>query len=514
MKILLLPIFFLLSAVPAVFAAVPAYRDGSVPLEERVSDLLGRMTPEEKESLLSGVDSMDLPAVERLGIPKFRMTDGPMGVRLNSGEPGTAFPSGILMAAAFDPDLVRRTASAMAVETLAYGRDMLLGPCVNIARVPQGGRNFESYGEDPWLASRLSAAYVSGLQSGGAAASVKHYALNNQETDRGGVDVRIGERAMHEIYLPAFESAVRAGAWSVMAAYNKVNGRYASENGPLLNGILKERWGFKGFVVSDWGATHGTASAANAGLDVEMPSGRYFGGGKLLKAVSDGAVNGAALDDKVRRVLRAMIGSGAFDRTDADRPPRSAIASSGHRALALEAAGKGMVLLKNEGGLLPLSVSGGTIAVLGPLAAVYSSGAGSSRVTPSAPVSPLEGLRGRAGPGIAIRYSEVVKLPVEMRPADPSWFSPPKGKGGVSDRGLYGEYFGNRELKGRPAAVRLDRSIDFSWGAGRPAEGVGADDFSVRWTGILRVPASGSYHIALRSDDGTRLWIDGAPVID
>jgi beta-glucosidase len=510
----LIPVLFcaVLSSLPAA-AAEPLYKDPAAPVEARVEDLLARMTLDEKVEQLSGVNSMDLPANGRLGIPRLRMTDGPLGVRLNGGDKATAFPSGILMAASFDPELVARAAAAMAAETLAAGRDMLLGPCVNIARVPQGGRNFESYGEDPWLASRLAAAFVGGLQGRKVLASVKHYALNNQEIERGRIDVRASERAIHEIFLPAFEAAVRAGAWTIMAAYNKINGRYASENDYLLNKVLKERWGFKGFVVSDWGATHSTAEAANGGLDVEMPSGKFFGGGKLQNALAGGTVSQAVIDDKVRRVLRVLIGGGIFDRKDSDRPSRAVTAGPEHRALALEAAQKGIVLLKNDG-ILPLAGRVRTVAVLGPAAAVYCSGGGSSQVPPAAPVSALEGLRGRAGPDIRIDYAAGVKMPVDLSPVEAQWFYPPPGKSGGIKRGLYAEYYNTPDLKGEPAVARVDPSVNFFWGAGSPWTGVNADNFSVRWTGSLRVPGDGTYDIAVRADDGTRLWVDGELVID
>jgi beta-glucosidase len=487
--------------------ATPAFQDPSAPLEARVSDLLGRMTLDEKIAQLSGFDSFDLPACERLGIPRLRMTDGPLGVRAHSGEKATAFPSGILTASTFDTALAERAAAAMADETLALGRDMLLGPCVNIARVPMGGRNFESYGEDPFLASRMAEAFVRGLQGRKALASVKHYALNNQEFERMSMDVRASERAMHEIYLPAFDAAVRAGAWTVMAAYNKINGLHASENGYLLNEILKKRWGFKGFVVSDWGATHSTVEAANEGLDVEMPSGEYFGGGRLQKALSEGKVSQAAIDDKVRRVLRARIGSGAFDRREHDRPPRSSAGSPAHRELALAQAREGIVLLKNDG-LLPLKAR--SVAVIGPNAQACRAGGGSSLVPAAAETSPLSALRAQAG--LDVVFEAGVELPGRLLMMDPAWLSPPPGKG--SGRGLFAEYFNNLELQGEPALARVDEAVDFDWGDGPPAEGVGKDGFSVRWTGRLRVPRTGEYDLAVRSDDGARLWVDGGIVID
>jgi beta-glucosidase len=501
----------LLSAPPAAASAeAVVYKDRSAPVDARVEDLLARMTLDEKVSLLSGADAMSLPAIARLGIPPLKMTDGPLGVRFDKA---TAFPAGIALGASFDPDLVARVAAAMGDEALALGRDMLLGPCVNIARTPLGGRNFESFGEDPHLAARMAAAYVAGLQGRKVLASVKHFALNNQETGRMTIDVRAAERAEREIYLPAFEAAVRAGAWTVMAAYNKINGFHASENEILLNDVLKTGWGFQGFVVSDWGATHSTVPAANAGLDVEMPSGEFFGGGKLQAAVRDGRLPLSVVDDKARRVLRAMIGGGVFDRRDSERPSRDVIGSSEHLALAREAATEGLVLLKNDGALPIVAEGLKTLAVIGPLADVDARGGGSSYVSPiKEPVTVLAGLREALSGGAAVSYARGVALPGVLDAFDPSWLRPPwlHGKG----PGLYGEYFANRELRGKPAFARVDRTIDFDWGLNGPGGGLGTENYSARWTGSLRVPRTGDYELGERSDDGARLWIDGALVID
>lgn len=501
----------LAAAVPAASAPAskPVYKDPAAPVEARVEDLLGRMTLEEKVRQLSGVDDMDLPANARLGIPKIRMTDGPIGVRVNDGSPATAFPSGVMSAATFDPALMAAAAKAMAVETSALGRDMLLGPCVNIARVPHGGRNFESYGEDPFLAARMSESWVKGLQGEKILASLKHYALNNQEANRMTVDVRVGERAMHELYLPAFHAAVKAGTWSVMAAYNRINGYYASENDYLQNELLKKQWGYKGFVVSDWGATHSTVDAANHGLDAEMPSGIFFGVGKLDKAVKEGKVAQAVVDDKVRRVLRAIIAGGVFDRKPSDRPARSAVGSEAHRAIALDMARKGVVLLKNDG-VLPLKAK--TVALIGPGMDHYSVGGGSARVTPTVRGNPLDVLTARGAPSLVV--SRGVAFPSELRLFPSEWLTPPPGKG--TGNGLYAEYFANKDLKGEPTVTRVDTDISYVWGEGAGWHRLPNDGFSIRWTGRLRIPAGkgGDYDVATRADDGTRLWVDGKLVID
>ena len=503
-----------LALTPAFAAeAVPVYKNPAAPVEARVDDLLGRMTLDEKIDLLSGVDDMDLRANARLGIPKLRMTDGPLGVRLNAGDKATAFPAGIALASAWDPALLQRVAAQMGEETLALGRDMLLGPCINIARTPQGGRNFESFGEDPYLAARLAAAYVTGLQSQKVLASTKHFALNNQETERGTIDVRASERAIREIFLPAFAAAVRAGTWTVMASYNQINGHHASENDVLQNQILKKEWGFAGFIVSDWGATHSTVGAANGGLDVEMPSGEFFGGGKLQAALKDGSVAPAVVDDKARRVLRAMIGGGVFDRKDSDRPARSVAAGPEGAALALRAAQEGIVLLKNEGGILPLGSGVKSVALIGPSAGTARpSGGGSSEVPAPYAISALDGLRERAGAALDVRFVAGLRMPGELIPLEKDWLTPPPGKG--EGHGLYAEYFNNMTLEGKPAVTQIDPPVNFDWGGDVPWKGITRDNFSIRWTGRLRVPKSGDYELAARSDDGTRLWLDGKLIVD
>ncbi|KAA6459249.1 glycoside hydrolase family 3 protein [Acidobacteria bacterium AB60] len=276
-------------------AAVPAdapYKNSGLPVEQRVADLLSRMTLEEKASMLEGSGWMESMPIERLGIPPIKMADGPMGVRSWMGSSAitssanapmkvesTAFPAGVAMAATWDTELVQREGRAIAQEVKALGRDMILGPTVNINRQPLWGRNFEGYGEDPYLAGRLAVAYIRGVQGEGVIPSVKHFAANNEEYERHRIDAHISERALHEIYLPAFKAAVRdGGVWNVMSAYNKVNGVHMAENKALLQDVLKKEFGFQGFVISDWGSTYSTAPTVNAGMDLEMP------GGEAMKA--------------------------------------------------------------------------------------------------------------------------------------------------------------------------------------------------------------------------------------
>ncbi len=426
------------------------YKNPKLPAEQRAEDLLGRMTLDEKLAMMAGATWMESAPNARLGIPSLKMADGPVGVRSWSGPsaltnaPGsklpqilsTAFPSGVALGATWDPEMLHKVGQTLGQEVRALGRNMLLGPSINIHRTPWAGRNFETYGEDPYLTSRLVVEYIKGMQSEGVIATVKHYAANSQEFERRTIDEKISERALHEIYFPGFKAAVEeAGVWSVMSAYNKVNGQWCSENSYLLKDTLKGRWGFKGFVVSDWGGTHGAVEDTVGGLDIEMPAPVYaqklvsrderrqmFTGGfqtpeALKKALSEGKVTQAAIDERARRMLWAMFSAGIFDRTDAasgevDKPAEIAVA----RAAATE----GIVLLKNEGAVLPLATPKvKAIAVIGPNAAVArTGGGGSSNVRPKYAISPLEGIRARAGSEFQVSYALGVPMEGEAHEKD------------------------------------------------------------------------------------------------
>jgi beta-glucosidase len=418
-------------------SAVPPYKDSRLPVEQRVQDLLSRMTLQEKVAMLSGADWMQSVPNERLGIPSIKMADGPIGIRSWAGPSSetkkegakkkvatTAFPAGVAMAATWDTALVQSEGQAIGQEMKALGRGMILGPTVNINRTPLWGRNFEGYGEDPFLTSRLAVAYIKGVQGEGVIATVKHFAANNQEFERHRVNAVIDERALHEIYFPAFKAAVEeAGVWSVMSAYNKVNGVYCAENSYLLKDVLQKEWNFKGFVVSDWGSTYSTVDTVNAGMDLEMPGGdpmkRWLqepktqaagnGGGwlvpeEVLTQISAGKISTATIDDNVGRILRIIFLSGQFDK-----PPAATgeIDTPEQRAVARKAATESIVLLKNSGDLLPLdSAKIHSVAVIGPNAAVaQTGGGGSSLVVPKYAISPLKGIQDRAGESVKINYA-------------------------------------------------------------------------------------------------------------
>ncbi|GGX67921.1 beta-glucosidase family protein [Streptomyces fructofermentans] len=378
------------------------------PAGPRVEGLVARLTLDEKISLLHGAtDPEDLgqagyvPGVARLGIPPLRLADGPAGVR--AARHATALPAPVLLASAFDPALARRYGGVIGREGRALGQDVLLSPMVNLIRTPYAGRNFETFSEDPLLSADLVAEEIRGIQGEGLIATVKHFAMNNQEQDRESVDVRVDEQTLHEVELRAFEAAVRAGTHAVMGSYNKVNGIHACENAVLLTDVLRDRWGFRGWVMTDWHAAHSTVAALTAGLDMEMPDGRYFGAA-LKSAVENGGVPRAYVDRSVRRLLTAMDGVGLLDGSAPPRPARDAAAGA---AVALEVAKAGATLLRNEHGTLPLTGRAArSIAVVGPTGALpFVSGGGSAHVVPDHADSPLTAITARAGAGARVAYA-------------------------------------------------------------------------------------------------------------
>jgi beta-glucosidase len=424
------------------------YKNPKLAVEQRVADLLARMTLEEKVSMLSGSGWMESTPIPRLGIPAIKMADGPMGIRLWTGSSAstsvegivhtfssTAFPAGIDVAASWDPELAREEGRAIGQEMVSVGRDMILGPTVNIQRTPLWGRNFESYGEDPYLSGRIAVGYIQGVQGEGVIPSVKHFVVNNQEFERHRIDVSVDERTLHEIYFPAFEAAIKDGhVWTVMSSYNKVNGLYAAES-PLLKQELYENSGFKGFVISDWGSTYSTAATVNAGMDLEMPGGPpmlkwlagpnphaagndggYLVPEKVLPLVKSGAIPVANVDENVGRILTVIFEAGLFDHPHKGGVP---IDTAAQRAVARKAADEGIVLLKNQGGVLPLNTATlHSIAVIGPNAAVARvGGGGSGLVYAKDVVAPLDGIRKRAVK-VDVRYALGVAMPGEEKDQD------------------------------------------------------------------------------------------------
>jgi beta-glucosidase len=489
-------------------AAGADYHDTKLPVEKRIDDLISKLSLPEKIDLLYGDGDFSTKGNARLGIPAIHMTDGPMGVRGGYGKQATAFPAAIAMAASFDPALTAKVSAAITNEANALGYDMLLAPCVNISRHPLGGRNFENFGEDPLLTTEVSLGYLRGIQSEGLIPSTKHLALNDQDFKRMTLNVIADERTMEEIYLPPFKAAVRAGTWSVMTAYNKINGEFGSENVRLLD-ILKNRWGFKGFVVSDWWATHSTVAPAMAGLDLEMPDGQNFGA-PLLEAVQKEEVPVSTVDDKVRRILRAMFSTGLFDRKS--RPPETVVGSTGHRKLAKQLADESMVLLKNDAKILPLHAAGlKTVAVIGGGGRhMRMGGKGSSMVNPTWVKSPLEVLREKQ-PSIKWQYAAGVRLRGDF---DSIFSANWTVDANSAQHGVRAEYYASPDLSGNPALKRTDPNIDFDWAWNAPGAGLRQEKFSVRWTGFYHPDQTGDAVLALRSNNGAKLWLDGKLLID
>ncbi|NQV42503.1 MAG: glycoside hydrolase family 3 C-terminal domain-containing protein [Candidatus Marinimicrobia bacterium] len=474
-------------------------------IEKQINDILAQMTLEEKANMLGGdTTGFDSKPLAHLGIPALRMTDGPNGVRWGKA---TSFPVGVCMAATWDTSLVHELGQALGRETKAQGRNVLLGPCVNIHRDPHAGRNFESYGEDPYLAARMAVNWVKGLQSEQIIATTKHFAVNNQEFERNSMDSRVDERVLREIYFPAFKAAVQeGGTWAVMSSYNRVNGQYASSNTWLLNDVLKDEWGFKGFVMSDWGAVHSIVPTMYAGLDIEMPNGKYLNTKNVVQAINEGRMKESRVDEKIRRMLRSMLAMNLFEN---EIPQGGAVHTPEHLDIARRVAEAGIVLLKNQDQILPLNTNKiKSIAVLGPNAGVLrTGGGGSSKIDPIEAQSPFEALI-EAAPDLEISYSPGMFIPSDLKPIPADFLSTGDGK-----PGLDAKYFGNPDFVGPAIKHESDAQIDFDWGRKGP-ESVGIDNFSIEWSGKLTAPADGKYYLGTHSDDGSRVYINNQLVVD
>jgi beta-glucosidase len=497
---LLLLISWLPAGAQAPSAATPA-------VEARVDALLKQLSLEEKVDLIGGVHDFYIREIKHIGLPALKMADGPFGVR-NYG-PSTTF-GGIGLAATWDPELVGRMGAVIGQDARARGVHFMLGPGVNISRAPLCGRNFEYFGEDPFLASRTAVGYITGMQSQGVSATIKHFMGNNQEFLRHDGDSIIDERTMHEIYLPTFEAAVKeAHVGAIMDSYNLINGQHATQNGSLNNLIAKKEWGFDGIVMSDWDATYDGVAAANGGLDLEMPSPKFMNRTTLLPAVKEGSVSEATIDDKVRRILRTAIRFGWLDREQADLSV-SLYDEKGQR-VALEAARSGMVLLKNDGNLLPLDRAKiKSIAVIGPDA--YPApvvGGGSAGVRPFHGVSYLEGLAGYLGGSATVYYDR--GLPSLKELAQATSFSVDAAG---NEPGINLDAFNNPDLSGPPAIHRVDRHIDADHSLGN---GVNQNYVSARWSGYF-IPGNPGEHTLFVQEAGEgfgyRVYVDDKLVID
>ena len=416
-----------LAAAPAEAQVTPAYLDETIPVEERIEDVLNRMTNEEKVAIIHAQSKFSSAGVPRLGLPEIWTTDGPHGIRPEvfwdqwdqagwTNDSCVAFPALTCLAATWNPEMARLYGKSIGEEARYRKKDVILGPGVNIYRTPLNGRNFEYMGEDPYLAARMVVPYIRGVQENGVATCVKHFALNNHEVNRHNTNVVVDDRALYEIYLPAFKAAVQeGGTWAIMGAYNLYKGQHACHNKYLLNDILKKEWGFDGVVISDWGGTHHTMEAIQNGLDLEFGTwtNGLAGGAKkaydnyhlalpYLRLIREGKVGTDELNDKARRVLRLM-----FRTTLNPHRPLGSMLSEAHYDAARRIAEEGIVLLQNKGGLLPIDLSRvKKIAVIGENAIkMMTVGGGSSSLKVQHECTPLDGIRRRVADSVEVVFA-------------------------------------------------------------------------------------------------------------
>ncbi len=408
-----------------LFSGVTVAQNNDAAIEAKIDQLIKKLTLEEKISMLHANSIFKTSGVERLGIPGLSTDDGPLGVREDLSSNGgwesahlttdsaIFFPNGSALAATWNPSLANSYGVALGEEARARNKDIILAPAFNIARTPLCGRTYEYYSEDPFLNAQLAVAAVKGIQSQHVAACVKHFVLNNQETDRGKVNVEVSERALREIYFPAFKASIQEGeAWTIMSAYNKVRGVYCSENNYLLNTVLKGEWGFKGIVISDWGGTHSTVNAANNGLDVEMgsrpPYENYYFAKPLLDSVKAGLVSEKTIDEKVHRILWVI-----YKTSLSSNRPAGSINTAAHSKAVYDIASESIVLLKNEHHLLPLQKNKlRTIAIIGDNAIhkFQSEGFGAG-VKAKYEITALQGLQNALGKSVDIKFAQGYKAP-------------------------------------------------------------------------------------------------------
>jgi beta-glucosidase len=513
------------------------FRDPGLPFEDRVTDLVSRMSLEEKISQLR----YDAPAVERLGIPEYNWWNECLHGVARAGR-ATVFPQAIGLAATWDRDLMSALAEAVSDEARAKHHEFVRrgkrqiyqgltfwSPNVNIFRDPRWGRGQETYGEDPYLTGELAVRFIKGLQGDHprylkTVATSKHFAVHSgPEPDRHAFDARVSERDLQETYLPHFRKTVVEGdVQSVMCAYNRFMGAPCCGSRRLLDDILRRQWGFRGYVVSDcWALTdfyqyHKVAAAAPEAGAMALKAGTDLNCGvvyrELMKAVEAELITESDIDVAVKRLFAARMKLGMFDPPDMvpyALIPYTALDCEKHRLLALEAARKSIVLLKNDGGLLPLPKNLGTIAVIGPNADDVEILLGNYNGIPSDPVTPLRGIREKIGPKTKVLYALgcewAAGLPVLETVPSSALFS---SIGSLRTAGLRAEYFANREFAGEPVFTRLDAVVDFDWRDGSPHKQMPDDDFSVRWTGELVPPVSGRYIIGGEGFNGFRIYLD------
>ena len=493
-------------------------------MRARVDAIIAKMTLEEKIDYIGGT-GFAVRAVPRLGLPAFEMSDGPFGTRSNAGFPSTTYGAGIGLAATWNRELATEVGAGIGRDARARGVHYMLGPGVNIYRSPKNGRNFEYFGEDPFLAAAIAVGYITGMQGQGVSATVKHFLGNNSEFLRHDSDSVINERTLREIYLPAFEAAVRkAHVGSIMDSYNLTNGLHMTQNGYFNTDVARKEWGFNGVMMSDWVATYDAVGAANGGLDIEMPTGRFMNQKNLIPAVKSGEVSEATIDEKVRRILMTAARFGWLDREQRDLTIPAYDAKND--AVALQSTREGIVLLKNEGGVLPLDKSRTkTVLLVGPNA--YPGvpvGGGSAGVKPFHEVSVLEGLGSELGTAGAVLYDRGLPTMVEL--ARQTDFTT-EANGGQP--GIKVEMFSNKDVSGAPTSSTVARHVDSAGVTWETMLGGGVDittmiaiggqnrESSRRWTGFYNAPEAGRYIVAMqapREGAGARLYVDDKQVFD
>jgi beta-glucosidase len=483
----------------ALTASAQAPAPDSPQIEARARALVAKLTLEQKIELLGGVDNMFTHAAPAIDLPRLKMSDGPEGVR--TWGPTTAYAGGAALAASWNPALARRVGEGLGRDARARSVHFLLGPGINIARSPLNGRNFEYFSEDPFLNSALAVSYIEGVQSQGVIATVKHFALNDQEYNRHNVSVDVDERTIREIYLPAFEAAVtQAHVDAVMNSYNLANGVHATQNEFLNLKVLKGEWGFQGILMSDWDATYDGAAAANNGLDLEMPSARFMNAKALMAAVKGGSVKESTLDDKVQRLLRTVLRYGFLDRPQFD--PADSTYSVADRAVALDSARESLTLLKNDGRLLPLDLAKvKTIAIIGPDAwPAVTGGGGSSEAQAFEPVSILTGIANLAGPNVHVLYARGLPEMMDVF------------KGTHWTVGVHVAIYPSKDFTGTPSTATMQAIANWKpelWGSEDRAPR------SIRYIGNYTPARSGKYMIlgAASGGDSFKILVDGKEVI-
>ncbi len=476
----------------------------------RIDDLLKQMSLEEKISMLAGADLWHSVAVERLGVPQFKVTDGPNGARGAWGSmstPSVATPVGIALGATWNPELVEKVGNVLADELDAKGAHILLAPTVNIHRTPIAGRNFECYSEDPYLSGLMASAYIKGIQDKGKGACIKHFVANDQEYERFSMSSEVDERTLREIYLEPFRIAIRnSDPWAVMSAYNRVNGKYACENDHTLIEILKGEWGYKGIVMSDWFGTY-DRDVPSGGLDIEMPGkARWMSEQHVKHALDEGSLTEEMLDDKVRRLLGVLEKAGLFERPmlqaeRGDDKPQ-------HRKIIRAAAREAIVLLKNDNGLLPLKKVK-SIAVIGPNASVGQIlGGGSSSVSPHYFVTPLDGIKNRAGKKIKVAFAPGCYIDKTLPAPAPETLSTGDGRIGLN-LGI----FNGTEFAGDPVYTEVTPRVQHGW-FDRSVPNADQESFSMRMEGFFTPKESGVHTFGLSSVGWCKLYLNNELLVD